>query len=306
MKELNDELLILYKWEQGELYYLQIWDVSNRMANIHTGLVGNEGTYLEIKAPWYQSYKAVKELYIQSKFNEGFEDFGENQFQYTLLRLEYECDSVEYIADIGKNLSEYLGHKLLEIGLGFNDEVNIYQSLISIEFATVDFNMSKSTIEEAMQNSEYQGHYEILELMVPLDTEKRNVLIKKYEQNDVLVTVDEFFEGNTDNASIAPNIWPKSSLYNYHRVLKSLLLLQNVEDVFVELYEVILDEAGAVVDGYWPYAEVIYVIGTITENELNNEIHSLKPSEIWLATEQELDPFGYKFKGKRVLKIWWD
>ncbi len=66
-----------------------------------------------------------------------------------------------------------------------------------------------------------------------------------------VVSVDLFFEGNNDPASIGPNLDPHPGIRTFERVLEEIRRRPEVSDVVVQIDEVI--------EGEWPYASAVYV-----------------------------------------------
>ena len=62
--------------------------------------------------------------------------------------------------------------------------------------------------------------------VLEIDKIKRDRLVKKYNllrfselKQPVLLTIDEFFDGNNDEASIAPNLVKKRPITEYYKIL---------------------------------------------------------------------------------------
>lgn len=127
--------------------------------------------------------------------------------------------------------------------------------------------------------------------------------IKKQEKEDTLpiVSLELFFEGNDDEGSIGCNLLEHPGVEMFYQKLKSIRDKDNVQDVFVEIYEV--DDN----DEYWPFSERVYILTNVSEVEVPEWTSELEPSDIgegWnfgtpLAAPKLI--LGYK-----VYSIWWD
>jgi hypothetical protein len=58
----------------------------------------------------------------------------------------------------------------------------------------------------------------------------------------VLLTIDEFFDGNNDEASIAPNLESKKPIAVYYKILKALAGNPKTIEAFVELKDVMIND----------------------------------------------------------------
>ena len=146
-----------------------------------------------------------------------------------------------------------------------------------------------------------------------IEKQKRDKLVSKYDllnfpniKSPVLFTIDEFFDGNNDDASIAPNLNLKPKITEYYKVLKSLSNSTKVIDAFVEIKEVLIYENGQLHDNEWFYTDIIYFIGDITTDEIREATKSLLPDEVEYDTENKIITLSPKYKGKKVVYIWWD
>ena len=88
-----------------------------------------------------------------------------------------------------------------------------------------------------------------------IDRDKRDILVKKYNlmnfknlRQPILMTIDEFFDGNKDEASIAPNLDKKPKVSEYYKTFKELRNSPKVIDTFVRINEVMIYEDGKLND----------------------------------------------------------
>jgi hypothetical protein len=146
-----------------------------------------------------------------------------------------------------------------------------------------------------------------------IDKDKRDILVKKYDlmnfknrQELVLMTIDEFFDGNNDEASIAPNLYRKPEVSEYYKVFKELRNNPKIVDAFVEINEVIIYEDGKLNDNEWFYSDVIYIVGDITKEEVKEATKTLHPDEVEYDKKRHIHNLDERFKNKNVVYVWWD
>jgi hypothetical protein len=73
-----------------------------------------------------------------------------------------------------------------------------------------------------------------------------------------LVTLEEFFEGNSDLDSIAVNLWPNHPGIDYlYRTLQEIRARPDVQDVLIEIYDL---ETALAVEESWPFAERVFFV----------------------------------------------
>ena len=127
--------------------------------------------------------------------------------------------------------------------------------------------------------------------------------LEEVEPDDSLpvVSLEDFFEGNTDKGSIGCNLLPHPGI---HFIYDSLIKLRNhpmVQTVLIEIFEV--DEAFE----NWPYSERVYVYSSLPDEEIAKMMNPLRYDEL---------EYGF-FKGKpssavnpepgmNVYAFWWD
>jgi hypothetical protein len=146
-----------------------------------------------------------------------------------------------------------------------------------------------------------------------IDLNKRDTIVKKYDllnfpniKQPILLTVDEFFDGNNDEASIAPNLIEKPNVAEYYKVLKNLSENPKVNSTFVKLNEVMIYDNGKLNDNEWFFADMVYVIGDLTKEEIKEFTKSLKPDDVEYDSEMEIRNIDPKYKDKKIVYIWWD
>jgi hypothetical protein len=146
-----------------------------------------------------------------------------------------------------------------------------------------------------------------------IDKIKRDQLVKKYDllkfpniKQPVLLTIDEFFDGNNDESSIATNLVIKVPMIAYYNILKGLADNPKTVDAFAELKDVIIYDNGQLNDNEWFYTDVIYFIGDLTKEEIKEATKNLFPDEVEYDTENRIKGLSEKYKDKNVVYVWWD
>ena len=116
-----------------------------------------------------------------------------------------------------------------------------------------------------------------------------------------VVSLEVFFEGNDDPASIGCNLPEHPGVPTFYAVLRSIRERPDVQDVLVAITE----DMG---DDDWPFSDCIYVLTRA----------SVKDVEKWAAAlEPDPDPAEGYFPGPpkraptllpehRVVTLWWD
>jgi len=146
-----------------------------------------------------------------------------------------------------------------------------------------------------------------------VDINKRDKLVKKYNlmkfpnlTQPVFLTVDEFFDGNNDEASIAPNLDKKPSMVEYYKILKMLSQDPKTVDAFAEIKDVMIYDNGKLNDNEWFYTDIIYFVGNLTKEEVKEATKNLLPDQVEYDTENRIKGLNEKDKDKKVVYVWWD
>ena len=85
-----------------------------------------------------------------------------------------------------------------------------------------------------------------------------------------VVSLDAFFEGNDDEASIGPNLDPHPGIDTFSRILREIANRDSVAHVVVQISEVMLEDE-------WPYSNCVYVITTATARDVHDWAAELEP-----------------------------
>jgi hypothetical protein len=109
-----------------------------------------------------------------------------------------------------------------------------------------------------------------------MDLAKCNALKRdlKWQLQPWIVSVDRFFDGNDDASSIGWNVTPYPGIDVFRDLLTGLLQRSDVEAVYAQLIELDLSEEG------WPCTDLVFVVGKIPPDELQNILSPLMPDEV--------------------------
>ncbi len=154
----------------------------------------------------------------------------------------------------------------------------------------------------------------------PEGLEQRNALINKimaqYDQitdSEVLpvVSLEDFFEGNWDEYSLAPNMvdYDRPPLIECYQILKDIRSKETVQDVLVAIHE--SPYADDPKDyKIWPDSDTVYVLTTASRNEVADWSAILKPDDIgdnWSCNTGKKPPAAPDLgPGVHVHALWWD
>lgn len=149
--------------------------------------------------------------------------------------------------------------------------------------------------------------------MPTIDINKRDQLVYRYDllhfaekKEPVLLTLDEFFDGNNDEASIAPNFTEKPLIVEYYKSLKALADDPRNKAAFAEIKDVNIYPDGHLRDDEWFYTDGIYFIGDLTPEEVVAATAHLMPDEVDYCTDPRLKNLHEQYKGSKIVYVWWD
>lgn len=142
----------------------------------------------------------------------------------------------------------------------------------------------------------------------------RKLLLEKLDRLDAIdeehlpvVTIDEYFIGNSDEESIAPNQWGEGrpSIAELHARFKAIEARADVQGVFVGLHpswgEAFDD------DSIWPAAENIHIYSSAPQAVADEWIEGLMSDSIvaeWPYGKHAAAPEPEE--GFRVYTVYWD
>jgi hypothetical protein len=112
-----------------------------------------------------------------------------------------------------------------------------------------------------------------------------------------IVSIERFFDGNDDAASIGCNLMEHPGMDVFRDVLTGLLRRSDVQAVYAQIAE--LDPG----EGSWPFTDTIVVIGSIPRDELSQAVSLLQPTDV--GSDRDFSELAQKHGG-RALVVWWD
>jgi hypothetical protein len=149
-----------------------------------------------------------------------------------------------------------------------------------------------------------------------MDLQKRNQVIQKvfaiYAHDNMLpvVSLEEFFDGNDDDYSIAVNLDPHPGVATFAEVLQRVKAQDDVQDVFVEIHEC-PEPDDSEDDDIWMTSMVVFIITSASLNEIQDWLQPLQPDLIhegWHVTDGVITPIADDElgAGMQVIRVWWD
>src|SRR5690606_4061443 len=121
-----------------------------------------------------------------------------------------------------------------------------------------------------------------------------------FPESEVILTFEEFFDGNECESSIGVNVDWKPSISVFRATFKELLDRELVDKVFVRVVDIEEPEE-------WVFSDTVYVIGKIDMQELSDKLRVLKPEDIqvgWYYGEPV--NVGEYDQSKNIFTIYWD
>lgn len=115
-----------------------------------------------------------------------------------------------------------------------------------------------------------------------------------------VISVERFFDGNDDLGSIGCNLLEHPGIDTFRGVLTGLQRRSDVHAVYAMIEE--LDPG----DGCWPFTDTIFVVGTISLEELCDILSPLEPDEIEPCDSLHVPPIIKQKHEAPVLVVWWD
>lgn len=109
------------------------------------------------------------------------------------------------------------------------------------------------------------------------------------------MALESFFDGNDDIGSIGCNLLEHPGIPLFCRVLTEVSARAAVSEVLVEVMETNHDDPGS-----WPFSERIFVIGSMTADQVRDRVAVLEPDEVEDEGLAETPHSG------RVVSVWWD
>ena len=118
---------------------------------------------------------------------------------------------------------------------------------------------------------------------------------------DVVVSLEDFFEGNQDDGSIGCNLIPYPGLERFYEVLKAIRSRDEVQDVLIVINSIDDEES-------WPFSESILILAHASELQVLEWMKDLEPTEIWQGWGEAGKPPAAPdpTDGMVVYGLWWD
>jgi hypothetical protein len=115
-----------------------------------------------------------------------------------------------------------------------------------------------------------------------------------------VVRIEEFLDGNDDLGSIGCNLVEHPGLDAFRAVFARLAARRDVEAIYAQISE--LDPG----EDCWPFADLVFVVGTIPLRTLAAEFAPLQPDEVLPHPQDEIPPALSHHAGKPIHYAWWD
>ena len=114
-----------------------------------------------------------------------------------------------------------------------------------------------------------------------------------------LLTIDEFFEGNTVVGSIGCNLDSEPSPEAFYSLFRAIAGRSDVADIRVQI--------TAFDDPDWPFSDTVYIMTSATAEEVASWFpEELKPDETWEGfVDQAYEPYSVP-NGAQAVACWWD
>lgn len=114
-----------------------------------------------------------------------------------------------------------------------------------------------------------------------------------------LLSIEEFFDGNTVTGSMGCNLESCPGPEQFHVMLKAISQRPNVKDIRVQI--------TAFDDPEWPFSDTVYIMTSASTAEAASWFpDELKPDETWAGfTDQAFEPYEVP-GGVNVVACWWD
>lgn len=121
-----------------------------------------------------------------------------------------------------------------------------------------------------------------------------------FPDKEVVVSLDEFFDGNDDYGSIGPNIHENQpSLEEFYVTFKDLIVSRDAKEILVRISDI---------EGLdWPFTDAVYIITDRYLEDIEEKVDHLQPDEIcegWMYGKPV--NVGDLHKGLDVFTLWWD
>jgi len=114
-----------------------------------------------------------------------------------------------------------------------------------------------------------------------------------------LLTIDEFFEGNSEVGSIGCNLDSTPAPDEFYALFRTIAQRPDVKDIRVQITAFDVPE--------WPFSDTVYIMTSATPEEVETWFpEHLKPDETWTGfVDQPYEPYQVS-DGVQPIACWWD
>lgn len=132
-----------------------------------------------------------------------------------------------------------------------------------------------------------------------MDESKCNALKAELAEQEEpqIISIEWFFDGNDDAASIGCNLMEHPGMDVFRDVLTGLLRRSDVRAVYAQIAELDPGEES------WPFTDTVAVIGSIPPDDLREAISVLQPTDV--GSDRNFSDLAHEHGG-RALVVWWD
>lgn len=113
------------------------------------------------------------------------------------------------------------------------------------------------------------------------------------------VPIELFFDGNDDPGSIGWNLPEHPGMDQFRDLLTGLLRRPDVKAVYARIVELDIGEYDC-----WPAADIVFVFGTISPDELRNILNPLQPEEVCRVNIAVPEILKERYPGPIVAARW--
>jgi len=162
--ENSNGMLKLYKLIDNQLHYWETWDIDEKTAIVHWGIVGQTGQNKEVKSGLFSNFRKTVQKEIDEKLIEGYAEFDEDN--YVFLEIEFTIDGFGTEQDLEKRhrLEEKMDEVLGWTGLGHTNGGSIGSGTMEVGCIVVDFDIAKKVIEEKLKGTEFGDYSRIFKM----------------------------------------------------------------------------------------------------------------------------------------------
>jgi len=128
-----------------------------------------------------------------------------------------------------------------------------------------------------------------------------NIIEKRKKANgSVLVSIEEFFNDNSNRWSFATNACNKEiDVFVFHRIFKELFELESTQNLWILIVDI---------DEDWPYSDTAFISTRLNADKLNDILDEVAPSEVSeVPQDNEIRKQITDIQeGYKLYCLWWD